>query len=229
MKTYSVNECFYSLQGEGARAGSPNVFLRFAGCNLQCVNADELRRPLAGNEINAGFFCDTDFRKGEKLSLEEVVELVKKTDTSRPTNVDGCRWVIATGGEPSLQLDKALIEALNVEGYLIAIETNGTRPLPYGLDWVSCSPKRGTEVRISRANEVRVVIGRGEEPFAHGIHADHYFVSPRFHSVEAELLPSWRHTQGDLDADDLRWAIDFCKANPKWKLSIQAHKVWGVR
>lgn len=229
-KTYSINECFYSLQGEGARAGSANVFLRFAGCNLQCVDADLLRplRKLKGNEIDAGFFCDTDFAKGTKLDLQGVVELVKKTDGARADGGPGCRWVILTGGEPTLQVDAALIAALRSAGYCLAMETNGLRVPPPGLEWISCSPKRGTFPELRHAQEIRVVLGNGEEPDTRGISADHYFVSPKFQSVPADELKNWTHTQGDLLREDLEWAIDYCLAHPRWKLSLQAHKVWGV-
>lgn len=226
MKTYTINECFYSLQGEGARAGTANVFLRFSGCNLQCSESVE------------GFNCDTDFRFGEKYTLGEIVDLVLKTDEG------GCRWIICTGGEPTLQLDEPLSNCLRALGYRIAVETNGTlRPEhadPMRLcDWITVSSKRGHPVKLRRVNEVRVVLSAGEEVErqVEEISADHYYVSPAFSSPSStdqdeyrvQLGKAWQGDSSTLVKENLEHCINWCLKHPKWKLSIQQHKVWGVR
>jgi 7-carboxy-7-deazaguanine synthase len=229
MKTYGINECFYSPQGEGHRAGTMNVFLRFMACNLQCVDASKMDRPLKGNEIDAGFFCDTDFHRGVKTALDEVLALVKQTDESRAVLEKGCGWVICTGGEPTLQLDAPLVEGLHRLGYKVAIETNGTRPVPHGVDWVSCSPKPGSQVVIEYADEIRVVLRAGEEPDSHKIKSAHRFVSPAFRAVPADKIESFRGGWADLDPEALSWCLGFIKFNPLWRISVQQHKAWGVR
>jgi len=220
-KLYHINEVFYSPQGEGARQGSMNVFLRFAGCNLQCSVHKE------------GFNCDTDFRFGDKLTAQQVVERVLQADTS----ANGCGWVIATGGEPALQLDEELVRALGEAGYLIALETNGTMPIPPGVVWVSCSPKPMSPVVIKQANEVRVVVWPGKFPDDHGIEAPHYFVSPAFEApsmeeqdtYRSEIGKAWNGDGNTIDRDAVAWAVKYCEQNPKWKLSLQIHKLIGVR
>ena len=232
VKRYVVNEVFYSPQGEGARAGSMNVFVRMAGCNLQCVKA-EPGRMLTGRDIDAGFNCDTDFRDGEKLEAGEVIDRVRQADES----ASGCGWVIVTGGEPTLQLDDALVSAFHEAGYKVAVETNGTidpEAWPSKLvDWISCSPKRGSAVKLKAASEVRVVVDDGAEPDAHGIEATHYFVSPAFKAPKVSgMWGDWRSRGYDSPRPQepaLLWAIEWCKRNPQWRLSVQQHKAWGVR
>jgi 7-carboxy-7-deazaguanine synthase len=145
MKRYTLKESFYSLQGEGVRAGTPAVFFRFSGCNLAC------------NRSTHSFDCDTDFVGGEKWSAEELVE------RAHALGSDGCRWIILTGGEPALQLDAELIRTLKKAGYRLAIETNGTRELPEGLDWICVSPKVA-EDRLAqrRADELKYVLREGD-------------------------------------------------------------------
>ncbi len=229
MKTYAINECFYSPQGEGHRVGTMNVFLRFAGCNLQCVDAAQMDRPLRGNEIDAGFFCDTDFHHGQKLTLDEVLDLVKKTDESRAVSKNGCGWVICTGGEPTLQLDADLVGALHRLGYRIAIETNGTHLPPPAIDWISCSPKHSSKVVLECADEIRVVLKAGEEPDTHGVKAQHRFVSPAFRAPTADKIAGFHGSHEDLDPEAVRWCLGFIRHNPLWRISIQTHKILGVR
>ena len=229
VKTYSINECFYSPQGEGHRSGTMNVFLRFAGCNLQCVDAKKLDRPLQGNEIDAGFHCDTDFAKVQKLTLEEVIDLVKKTDKG------GCGWVILTGGEPTLQADSALIRALRRARYYIAIETNGTRwadILDEGddpVDFVSCSPKPGSKIELDEASEVRCVAKAGQIPNDGGIKARHYFVSPACDAPTADKITGFHGSVADFNREAMAWAVEYCSAHPKWRVSLQIHKILNVR
>lgn len=197
-KKYFINEWFYSLQGEGVRAGTPNLFLRFGGCNLQCAKERE------------GFDCDTEFNSGQKWTIDEIVQNLK--DTS-PTS----QWVIFTGGEPSLQIDDALIDRLHHEGYKLAIETNGTHPISPKLDWVTVSPKTAEHTLKQRtASEVKYVRSHGMGIPKTLVEAQHYLLSPAF---EGDHLP-----KANLD-----WCIQLVKENPKWRLSIQTHKWMQIR
>jgi organic radical activating enzyme len=197
MRTYRINEIFYSLQGEGVRTGTPNLFLRFSGCNLTCRKETE------------GFDCDTEFSSGRDLNLNEIVlnlrALGPKSD-----------WVILTGGEPSLQLDEALITRLHAEGFKIAIETNGTRELPAGIDWICVSPKSAEHtLRQKFAHELKYVRRAGQGIPKPSVKADHYLLSPAFDG-------------GTLAQENLDWCIQLCKENPPWRLSVQNHKFWNV-
>lgn len=197
-KTYQINEWFFSLQGEGMRAGTANLFLRFAGCNLTCNKEDE------------GFDCDTEFTSGRKLSLDQIVSELKATATQ-------AEWVILTGGEPSLQIDDALIDRLHGEGYKIAIETNGTKEISPKIDWITVSPKTAEHtIRQKTANELKYVRAYGMGIPKPVVKADHYLISPAF---EAENLPQ----------RNLEWCIRLVKENPQWRLSIQMHKSWKIR
>ena len=155
---FRVNEIFYSLQGEGAHAGSPAVFVRFSGCNLRCP------------------FCDTDFKEHRDMTEWEIVEVVKEVGGD-------CRFVVFTGGEPALQLTPYLVELLHGEMYMVAVETNGTLALPYNVDWITVSPKcafvgeRGTP-KLQGASEVKVVFDGEHEVSDYGIAAAHYFLQP---------------------------------------------------
>lgn len=196
MKRYLVNEMFYSLQGEGCRAGTAAVFLRFAKCNLSCSK-------LTGE----GFDCDTDFAKGEWMTSSEVCKEAFRLSQA-------CRWVIATGGEPTLQLDDELVGILHNQGWKVAIETNGTRPLPVGVDWVCCSPKTGHQPVLTSADEWKFVMGP-ETPLPPA-RSGHLVLSPRF--------------DGDIiDDDALEHCIDLVKRHPDYRLSVQQHKGWSIR
>jgi organic radical activating enzyme len=196
--TYRVNEIFSSIQGEGMRAGTANVFIRFSGCNLKCVVATH------------GFDCDTEFTSGEDLSVADI--LGRMGDVSH-----GTEWCILTGGEPLLQVDKAFIDELHYVGWKIAIETNGTKPLPAPVDWVSVSPKTAEHaLKIERADELRYVRNHGQGIPKPRLKAEHYCLSPAF---EAD----------GLSTAALSWCIKLVKENPEWRLSIQQHKLWGVR
>ena len=139
---YRVNEIFYSLQGEGFWTGTPMVFVRFSGCNLRCP------------------FCDTDHREGRPMRVEEIVQAVRAAGS--------CKRVCLTGGEPLLQLDRELVDALHQAGYTLHLETNGTRPVPEGVDWVTLSPKEdfvsGGKVVVEKADELKLVLAPGTDP-----------------------------------------------------------------
>lgn len=160
--TYRVNEIFYSLQGEGVRAGSANLFLRFSKCNLTCTRESH------------GFDCDTEFESGRRMTREEIVAELRRL-------APDCRWVVLTGGEPALQVDGALVAALKEAGYRLAIETNGSVELPPGLDWITVSPKVAEHsIRQRTADEVKYVRGHGQGIPETVVEADHYLISPAF-------------------------------------------------
>ena len=195
---YRVNEIFYSLQGEGVRAGTANVFVRFSGCNEQCRTETH------------GFSCDTEFTSGTSLTLDELMAEVQRL-------AGDCRWVVLTGGEPALQVDRVLIDALHEAGFQLAIETNGNIELPAGLDWITVSPKVAEHViRQRTADEVKYVRAAGQAIPQTVVRARHYLLSPAFGGDQ-------------LDVDALRHCIDLVQAHPTWRLSVQQHKGWQVR
>lgn len=210
MKTYHLNEVFYSLQGEGVRAGTANVFVRFSGCNMECDIDPGPRSP-------GGFICDTEFISGHKFTGEQIVANALLTLDGRPVEGVG---VIFTGGEPGLQLDRALVDAFKAAKFgPCCIETNGTIDVSdLGLDWVSCSPKVAEHaMKLTRANELRYVVNHGKGIPRPKIGADHHLLSPAF------------QPDGNVRVADLNWAIKLCKDNPEWRLSVQGHKAWRVR
>jgi 7-carboxy-7-deazaguanine synthase (Cx14CxxC type) len=208
--TYAVKECFLTLQGEGVQAGSRAVFLRFAGCNLW--SGREADRAAAQCT-----FCDTDFvgtdgEGGGKFASPG--ELAAQVEALWGASRAG-RLVVITGGEPMLQLDETLVGALHARGFRIAVETNGTLPAVAGLDWICVSPKAGTEVVQRQGNELKLVWPQaGIDPTELESWAfDHFLVQP-------------------MDCDEreaaLKAAIALAMERPKWRLSLQAHKVVGL-
>jgi 7-carboxy-7-deazaguanine synthase len=206
--TYVVNEVFYSLQGEGVLAGEPMVFVRFSDCNLRCtVKA-------------AGFDCDTEFVSGRELDAAAIVaaarELVPADETPR---------VLFTGGEPALQLDAALLDAFYDAGWRrYAIETNGTIDLSVRLAGASgrlhvcVSPKSAEHtLRQLHADEVKYVRHRGQALPESRVNAGHHLVSPA------------ARADGSFDREDVAWCVQLVKENPSWRLSLQLHKILGVR
>lgn len=202
---YRIAEVFYSLQGEGVRAGTANVFLRFAGCNLRCTKSD------------AGFLCDTDHAVTAELERpDQVVEAARWADVSR------CGCVILTGGEPLLQVDLPLLVALADAGYHhVGLETNGTVAIPAEMrpwfGWVSCSPKRHAAIALESANEVRIVLGMGDVPPKQSTlpKANHYILSPA--------------SKGSaLDQAAVDWCLSYAMKHPEWRVSMQLHKVWRI-
>ena len=209
--TYSVKEIFYTLQGEGSHAGRPAVFCRFAGCNLW--SGREADRSSAVCQ-----FCDTDFvgtdgELGGKFRL--AFELAQKINSLWPAAYPQKKYVVFTGGEPLMQLDAELIQAMHDSGFEIAIETNGTIAVPDGIDWICVSPKMGSELIVFKGDELKVVIpqiGQDMQKYARLDFKNFY--------VQA--------MDGPLQADNLRRAVDFCKNNPVWKLSLQTHKLLNI-
>lgn len=211
MKHYMVNEVFYSVQGEGVRAGTANVFVRFSGCNLTCRRDNE-----------AGFDCDTEFVSGRKHTAAELVAAMNATRD----DVAGPKACVLTGGEPLLQVDDALIDALVADRWYIAVETNGTVEPPAGIDWLCVSPKSAEHtLKVKRAQEVKYVRHRGQGIPRPVIEADHYLLSPAF--VNAGEVDGWALSRPDIGA--LEWCILLVKENTDWRLSVQQHKAWRVR
>jgi 7-carboxy-7-deazaguanine synthase len=168
MKQYAVNEIFYSLQGEGVRAGTPNLFLRFAGCNLAC------------RQETHGFDCDTEFVSSRKMTIDEITTELHDLSSD-------CKWIILTGGEPGLQLEAELLNNLHLLGYKLAIETNGSIALPDGLDWITVSPKVAEHaIRQRTAHEVKYVRGYGQGIPKTVVEAEHYLISPAFNGADLD-------------------------------------------
>lgn len=221
VKTYVIREVFHSLQGEGARAGSTNVFLRFAHCNLQCAIKTE------------GFNCDTDFHIGARRTIADIMGEIRSVDETP----GGCGWVIVTGGEPTLQYDDEIRYALQRQGYDVAIETNGTHPLKGSVDYLAVSPKPGHPCVLPNADECRIVLKVGQVPDAAQLEmasrSERLFISPAFFAPDAERIAAWNgqhHLFVDLlMPDSIRWCIDYVKKNPRFSLSIQQHKILGLR
>jgi 7-carboxy-7-deazaguanine synthase len=207
--TYAVKECFYTLQGEGAQAGRPAVFLRFAGCNLWSGREED----RAGAVCN---FCDTDFvgTDGEGGGKFTTAEALADWVAARWPG-GGKKYVVCTGGEPLLQLDGPAIEALHARGFEVAVETNGTQPAPPGLDWICVSPKADAPLQLTRGDELKLVYPQPLAPperFA-ALDFRHFFLQPMDGLLKA------RHT---------RACIDYCLQHPQWRLSVQTHKLLGI-
>ncbi len=210
--TYSVKEIFYTLQGEGANAGRPAVFCRFAGCNLW--SGREADRASAQCR-----FCDTDFvgtdgDGGGKFA--DAQALVRAIVSHWPAGWPQHRFVVLTGGEPLLQVDDALVAALHAEGFTIAVETNGTVAPPVGIDWLCVSPKAGTQRVVAQGQELKLVFPQdGVDPASlAGLAFEHFYLQPM---------------DGPHQRENTAQAIAFCQANPRWNLSVQTHKLLGIR
>jgi 7-carboxy-7-deazaguanine synthase len=209
--TYSIKEMFYTLQGEGAHAGRPAVFCRFSGCNLWTGRESDRASAVCQ-------FCDTDFvgtdgDGGGKFT--SAASLASAIDSLWPAGYPANKYVVFTGGEPLLQLDAALIEAMHAAGFTIAIETNGTLPVPAGVDWICVSPKMGATLVVTQGSEIKVVIPQTKQNLADYEQLDftHFFVQPM---------------DGPLAEFNTRLAIETCKRNPKWSLSLQTHKLLQI-
>ena len=210
--SYAVKEIFYTLQGEGAHAGRPAVFCRFAGCNLW--SGREADRASA-----VCTFCDTDFvgtdgPGGGKFAT--ATALAEAVDAAWPAAAtDGVPYVVCTGGEPLLQLDDAAVEALHAAGFEVAVETNGTQPAPEGVDWICVSPKADAPLRLTSGDELKLVFpqaGVDPERFR-PLGFRHRFLQPM---------------DGDRLAENTAAAAAYCLAHPGWRLSLQTHKLIGL-
>jgi 7-carboxy-7-deazaguanine synthase (Cx14CxxC type) len=212
---YRVKEIFYTLQGEGAHAGRAAVFLRFSGCNLWSgIEADRSKSICQ--------FCDTDFVGTDGSEGGIYGDCDALTDTVLKTWLDGVKgratnpYVVCTGGEPLLQLDQKLVDSLHTKGFEVAIETNGTKLPPKGIDWICCSPKAGCDWVLKSGDELKLVYPqKGLQPSGFSDwDFKHFFIQPM---------------DGPAKQANTLAAIEFCKANPKWRLSLQTHKILGIQ
>ena len=191
-----INEIFYSIQGEGFHSGTPAIFIRFSGCNLKCP------------------FCDTKHQDGKEMSISDIIEEI---------SVMKSKFVVLTGGEPTLQINEELIKELHANRYYVAVETNGTKELLYGIDWITCSPKgdwvsQGEKVIDRHYDEVKVVFdGKNDVDRWLQLNAKHYFLQP---CDVGDKGKNQEITQA---------AVCHCLDNPKWKLSLQTQKILNVR
>ena len=209
--SYAVKEIFKTLQGEGAQMGRAAVFCRFAGCNLWSGREDDRATSVCT-------FCDTDFvgmdgsgggRFADDQALADAIE-------SEWAGARADRYVVLTGGEPLLQVDQDLVDALHTRSFEIAIETNGTQPAPRGLDWICVSPKADAELVLLAGNELKLVYPQEKaapERFEH-LAFEHFFLQPM---------------DSPTAAANLEAAITYCTQNPRWRLSLQSHKMIGIR
>lgn len=224
--SYRVKEIFYTLQGEGAQAGRPSVFCRFSKCNLWNGREDSRTDALCN-------FCDTDFvgTDGQNGGLYSKAELVSVIKSLWP-NVDcGIPYVVCTGGEPLLQLDESLIQALHEAGFEVGVETNGTLPAPAGIDWLCVSPKGRSEIVINQCDELKLVYPQSDampERFS-SIKAHHYYLQPMA-DYRAMLIGTDNHQQAKagLSVNHTAATVQYCLTHPKWKLSLQTHKLLGI-
>jgi len=199
-----VREVFYTLQGEGSRAGEASIFIRLSGCNQAC------------------WFCDTDWSFGRTTTVADLAERIKKYP---------CNWIVWTGGEPTLQLTDRIVEYFRKLGYQQAIETNGSNPVPEGINFVSCSPKVSPEIlrksfeKRGVINEYRYVVNAididKQIPDIEDIpKARHYYLSPLFLGEEKKRF--------EIQPETVRMCVEYIKEHHQWKLSIQQHKIWQI-
>jgi 7-carboxy-7-deazaguanine synthase len=210
---YTVKEIFYTLQGEGCHAGRPAVFCRFTGCNLWTGREHDRESAVCR-------FCDTDFvgtgPDGGKFG--SAAELADRVASLWPAHAEGPRFVVCTGGEPLLQLDAGLVSAFHANRFEVAVETNGTRDAPPGLDWICVSPKAGATLRLLNGDELKLVYPQ-VEPEAQPERFEH--LAFRFFSLQPMDGP-------DL-TENTRRAVEYCLSHPRWRLSLQTHKLLGLR
>ncbi len=216
---YTVKELFPTLQGEGAHAGRAAVFCRFAGCNLWSGREEDRATAICQ-------FCDTDFVGSDgfgggkfdtAISLADAIEAAWRSTSAGPQQ----RYVVFTGGEPLLQLDDQLIAALHQKGFAVAIETNGTMKVPKGVDWVCVSPKAGSDLIVLQADELKLVIPQQD-------HADLEKIMARFEKMDYRnrfLQPM----DGPSLQGNTELAVSLCQKRPLWRLSLQSHKLIGIR
>lgn len=220
--TYTVKEIFYTLQGEGAQTGRAAVFCRFSGCNLWSGREEDRSRAVCQ-------FCDTDFvgtgpDGGRFKSAKELADAIDRcwgggqfAASSPDISSDAPKkYVVCTGGEPLLQVDETLIDELHDRGFEVAVETNGTRPAPSSLDWVCVSPKAGAPLIQTSGNELKLVYPQADAPPEKFAQLDfhHFFLQPM---------------DGPETQRNTELAIDYCLRHPRWRLSIQTHKLVGLR
>ena len=207
---YSVKEIFYTLQGEGANAGTPAVFCRFAGCNLWSGREQDRAEAVCK-------FCDTEFVGTDGAGggrFQTPGQLASAIHEALPKEARP-GLLVCTGGEPLLQLDEPLVEALHAAGFRVAIETNGTQRAPEGIDWICVSPKAGAPLVLERGDEIKLVYPQqgAEPPKFEALPFRHFFLQPM---------------DGPERARNTQLAVEYCLAHPRWRLSLQTHKLIGI-
>ena len=211
--SYTVKEIFYTLQGEGAQAGRPAVFCRFAGCNLWSGREADRARAVCR-------FCDTDFvgtdgpGGGRFVTPDALADAVARC-WPEGSGTRARRFVVCTGGEPLLQLDAPLIACLHARGFEVAVETNGTQPAPPGIDWLCVSPKSTAELVLTRGDELKLVYPQADAP------------PERFAELAFEQFLLQPMDGPEREANTER-ALRYCLAHPQWRLSLQTHKLLGI-
>ncbi|WP_283789906.1 7-carboxy-7-deazaguanine synthase [Bermanella sp. WJH001] len=215
--SFKVKEAFYTLQGEGARAGRASVFIRFSKCNLW--NGKE-----SGREAALCQFCDTDITgtDGENGGIYSQAQLMQLALDLWPQNKPGKPYVVFTGGEPALQLTESLVKEFQQNNFECAVESNGTLALPKNLDWVCISPKGTSKVIIEQCNELKLVYPQTDlkpEDVMH-IKAEYYYLSP--------MADYGVHNSGMIIRENMTAATQFCMENPIWRMSLQTHKLLGI-
>jgi len=208
MELYKIKEIYYTLQGESAQTGRPAVFCRFTGCNLWSGREEDRHKAICQ-------FCDTDFwgTDGKNGGRYSATELAEKIASLWPGG--GQPYVVCTGGEPLLQLDEPLIEALHARGFEVAVETNGTQPAPAGLDWICVSPKAGADIVLTEGHELKLVYPQsGAEPERYqDLSFTHFFLQPM---------------DSPQQAANIQATVSYCLAHPQWRMSLQTHKVLNI-
>ncbi|HEU5260157.1 MAG TPA: 7-carboxy-7-deazaguanine synthase [Gemmatimonadales bacterium] len=211
--SYAVKEIYYTLQGEGANTGRPAVLLRFAGCNLWSGREADRAAAVCN-------FCDTDFvgtdgPGGGKFATPHAVARAVTAAWPDPTRAQARRFVVCTGGEPLLQLDAALVDELHRAGFEVAIETNGTLPAPPGIDWICVSPKAKADLVLRSGDELKLIFPQqGAEPkHFESLDFRHFFLQPM---------------DGPERSRNTQCAIRYCLDHPRWRLSLQTHKLLGL-
>lgn len=211
---YLVKEIYYTLQGEGAHTGRPAVFLRFTGCNLWSGREKDRTEAICN-------FCDTDFLGtdgvggGEFHSATALASAVAHVWETNASSNKTPPFVVCTGGEPLLQLDEAAINALHANCFEVSVETNGTRLTPPGIDWLCCSPKVGSELKLRAGNELKLVFPqKGLDPAEFvDLDFEHFYLQPM---------------DGPEIDKNTELAIEYCRQHPQWRLSLQTHKILGI-
>lgn len=213
--TYTVKEIYYTLQGEGVHAGRPAVFLRFTGCNLWTGREEDRTKGPGGCSL----WCDTNFvgidgpLGGRYATAQELADCVR---SCWPDRSGRPAFVVCTGGEPLLQLDTTLLEALHAQGFFVAIESNGTRPVPQGVDWVCISPKEGAPLVVNTGDELKLVFPQASLPPSEFENLDFSFML---------LQPM----DGPRQVKNTAAAVQYCLDHPQWRLSLQTHKMLDLR
>ena len=211
--SYSVKEIFYTLQGEGLHSGRPSVFCRFSGCNMWTGKEED-------RNSSSCYFCDTDFVGTDGSgggSFDSAASLATAIAREWPkTSTCGKKYVVFTGGEPLLQLDKDIIGAVHNQAFEVGIETNGTLPVPDGIDWICVSPKAGAALEVKAGSELKLIFPlKGLEPEKfEKLDFEHFYLQPM---------------DGSNREENIKLAVRYCMEHPKWKLSLQAHKLLGIR